>query len=64
MKPKKFNGKLVLKKQTIANISNVEMNGLKGGIIPTISCEEGCTETCGYCNTVGNTSCPKFTICA
>lgn len=31
MKAKKFNKKLVLNKETIANLVNVEMNGLKAG---------------------------------
>lgn len=64
MKPKKFNNKLVLKKQTIANMKNEEMNEPRGGIIPTVTCAVGCTVSCGYCTTVGENSCPKLTICA
>ncbi len=63
MKPKKFNTKLVLKKQTIAHMNNEKMNELRGGTIPTKSCAD-CTVSCGTCTTFADTSCPKLTICA
>jgi len=44
MKSKKINEKLALSKQTIADLSNDEMNGFKGGVGNT-------GVTCGYCTT-------------
>lgn len=70
MKPKQFNRKLVLRKETIANMSGEEMNVLRGGIgthfrdtCPVEICPTETIQTC--CDTCG-TMCPQscWTICA
>jgi hypothetical protein len=47
MKPKKFEGKLVLNKKTIANLESDEMNVAHGGMKYTYqqACTDECTET-------------------
>ena len=75
MKTKKFSKKLALGKQTIANITQRHMQGVRGGrpsIIPIcdtvddFTCHETdltCATYCDTCGTVCPGSCPK-TICA
>jgi len=50
MKTKKFTGKLLLSKQTVSNLSGVQLNRVKGGItggvptcIGTTCIDEGCS---------------------
>lgn len=47
MKPKKLSHKLTLKKTTVSNLSEKEMNGVDGGATWTCSFTYSCT-----CNTV------------
>ena len=42
MKKVKFEGKLNLNKETIANLNNEQMNSVKGGQIYTSGCSDGC----------------------
>jgi hypothetical protein len=74
MKHKQFNRKLVLRKQTIANMTGDEMNVLRGGeecthfrtSCPVEFCPPTWDCTLTYCNTC-NTMCPQScpgTICA
>lgn len=75
MKTKKFSKKLALGKQTIANITNQQMQVLRGGrpsVIPLcdtvddFTCAQTdftCVTYCDTCNTVCPQSCGK-TICA
>jgi hypothetical protein len=75
MKTKKFNKKLSLGKQTIANINNGEMNVIKGGrpsVVPLcntvddwtcVQTDITCATYCDTCNTFCPQSCPG-TICA
>lgn len=56
MKPKNFKRKLVLKKQTVANLSSGEMFRVAGGVetntMPCGSCAVSCVTDCPECNTV------------
>lgn len=66
MKSKKLNRKLVLRKQTIANVNRNEMSVLKGGLCTELGTTCRCTLlpwTCASCNTMCAGSCPG-TICA
>jgi len=59
MKPKKFNKKLVLRKKTIADLSNGRLDNVKGGFTPSpchIS-DDTCLITCRTCNTCD--TCPS-----
>ena len=38
MKKNKFNAKLRLNKESIANLNSIEMNNIKGGRVNTINC--------------------------
>ena len=56
MKPKKIARKLSLKKETISNLNNGQMNGVRGGLPPSVTCTEVCSKvtwcTCfGTCDT-------------
>jgi hypothetical protein len=42
MKAKKLEKKLVIRKTTVANLSDTDMNRLKGGIKPSTSTCPGC----------------------
>lgn len=73
MKSKKLNRKLVLRKQTIANVNRNEMNVLKGGVCtdlgttcPAVGCDTNTIRpSCGgSCDTMCAGSCPWETICA
>jgi DNA-binding Xre family transcriptional regulator len=46
MKPKKLSKKLTLGKRTIANMNDGEMNRIRGGSIPYVTCP---ILTCGGC---------------
>jgi hypothetical protein len=50
MKKVKFNGKLSLNKETIANLNNDNLENIKGGAGPTGSCSCDCTKTCPCTN--------------
>jgi natural product precursor len=43
MKKAKFNGKISLNKETIANLNNENMNQIKGGAGWSGGCTDGCT---------------------
>lgn len=63
MKPKRLEKKLVFKKKTIANISNVRMVKIQGGVNSVTICGGGYTcvsPTCDSCATNCNT-CPLET---
>jgi hypothetical protein len=63
MKPKKLEKKLVFKKKTIANISNIGMAKIQGGALSITICGDGYTcffPTCHSCATNCNT-CPGET---
>jgi hypothetical protein len=51
MKTKKFRKKLVLKKITVANLQDMEMNGVHGGFHATSEYPKGCDQSCGTANT-------------
>ena len=55
MKQKKFKGKLVLKKKTIANLENIEMKSANGGMKYTAQAE--CTEECTLTDCIWTTPC-------
>ena len=60
MKTKNINGKIFLRKQTISNLSNVELGAARGGTADTGS---GCTY-CVECKTHGPTFCiMTYTTC-
>jgi len=51
MKKVNLNGKLSLKKETIAKLNNEQMNVVKGGHTGVFSCDptcNGCTSTCDH----------------
>ena len=47
MKPKSLSKKLTLKKKTIANLKNVEMKAVNGGLPKTTTAASFATNCCG-----------------
>lgn len=56
MKTKKFNKKLTLNKETVTNLSDIDLKSINGGL-PGFSWETGCTNetNCDSINQCGTT---------
>jgi len=48
MKTKKLDKKVVLKKETVANLENFEMKAVKGGVTGALKCTQA-TRVCSVC---------------
>jgi natural product precursor len=61
MKKRDFNKKLVLNKNTVANLDLEELHSIKGGTDVTIEwtiCRTRCVSECVSCDTVMHRTCP------
>jgi putative component of toxin-antitoxin plasmid stabilization module len=72
MKSKKFNKRITLHKQTVANLNNDNMSKVKGGLLTIrITCGEDCNTyftcedatVCGACWTLNPTICGTMCTC-